>query len=41
MTFLSGNTDGPQFLTDLTEKNQNELVFTRVTKHFASVNINC
>ena len=31
MTFSSGNTDGPQFLTDLTEKNQKELVFTRVS----------
>ena len=39
MTFLSGNTDGPQFLTDQTEKNKNQLVFTRVNKYFTRVNI--
>ena len=41
MTFLFGNTDGPQFLTDLTEKNQNKLVITRVSKYSTSVNIIC
>ena len=41
MTFLSGNTDRPQFLTDLTEKNQNKLVFTRANKYSAYVNIIC
>ena len=41
LPFYLATLKGPQKLAELTDKNQNKLVFTRLNKHFTCVNIIC